>query len=154
MVILTMAEWAKWVLLVQIGSTWAMVGLIWFVQLVHYPLFDRVGREPFERYERDHQRLTARVVGPLMLAEMATAIALAGGCPDRIPAWLPWTALIVLISIWLVTYTVQVPQHAALSAGFDDVTQKRLVAGNWFRTIAWTARGGLVLWITARLIPS
>lgn len=30
-------------LLVHAAATWAMVGLVWFVQVVHYPLFAQVG---------------------------------------------------------------------------------------------------------------
>ena len=35
------------VLLLQAGSTLALSGLIWFVQVVHYPLFAAVGRDDF-----------------------------------------------------------------------------------------------------------
>ena len=31
----------------QAGTTLALCGLIWFVQIVHYPLFALVGREEF-----------------------------------------------------------------------------------------------------------
>ncbi|MCK6525129.1 hypothetical protein L6R49_27300, partial [Myxococcota bacterium] len=30
-------------LLIHAAATWFMVGLIWFVQIVHYPLFSAVG---------------------------------------------------------------------------------------------------------------
>ena len=54
-------------------STLAMVGLIWFVQVVHYPLFSSVGQSPFPEYERLHQKRTTLVVAPLMLIEALTA---------------------------------------------------------------------------------
>jgi hypothetical protein len=43
------------VLLVHVFSTLSMVGLIWFVQIVHYPLFKMVGDDGFSEYERCHQ---------------------------------------------------------------------------------------------------
>ena len=56
-------------LMLHLVSTLAMVGLIWFVQVVHYPLFDQVGRDGFRQYEQSHQRLTTLVVAPLMLTD-------------------------------------------------------------------------------------
>ena len=62
--------------LVNLAATWYMVGLIWMVQIVHYRLFDRVGRDQFVRYEADHGRLITPVVGIPMLVEIATSAAL------------------------------------------------------------------------------
>ena len=42
-----------------------------------------------------------------------------------------------------------VPMHERLGRGFDPAAHRRLVATNWIRTIAWTARGALVLWMLA-----
>lgn len=53
-----------------------MTGSIWFVQIVHYPLMDAVGPENYNEYHRRHQNRTSYVVGPVMLFELATAIAL------------------------------------------------------------------------------
>ncbi|MBM98401.1 MAG: hypothetical protein CMJ77_04690 [Planctomycetaceae bacterium] len=142
----------KWTLLIQVGATLAMVGLIWFVQVVHYPLFSEVGRDSFRRYEMDHQRLTTYVVAPLMLAELATAVMLLWWRPSAISTPWVWLGLVLLGSIWIMTYAVQVPQHAALANSYDEDIQRRLVFGNWYRTFAWTARGGIVLWMVSQVI--
>ena len=47
-----------------------MTGLIWFVQVVHYPLFAKVGSEAFSLYESLHTQKTGLVVGPVMLVEV------------------------------------------------------------------------------------
>ena len=67
---------AEWTILLHIATTFSMVGLIWFVQIVHYPLMDRVRREGFRRYEMDHQRLTSWVVAPLMATELLSTVLL------------------------------------------------------------------------------
>ena len=149
-----MSEVAKWTLLLQVASTLAMVGLIWFVQVVHYPLFSRVGHDAFRRYEMDHQRLTTFVVAPLMLTEMATSLLLFWYRPDAIGIRPVLFGLGLLVTIWLMTYTVQVPQHSALVLSYDTDTQRRLVLGNWYRTLAWSVRGVLVLWMIGRLMPA
>ncbi len=131
-----------------------MVGLIWFVQVVHYPLFSRVGEADFHQYEMDHQRLTSIVVVPLMLAELVSAVMLIWFRPEGVSAYSVWLGLALLATIWLATFVVQVPQHAALAQSYDPDTQKRLVSGNWFRTVAWSARGLLVLWMVGQAIAT
>ena len=59
----------KYVLLANLGATLFMVGVIWFVRVVHYPLFSRVGGESFALYSEAHSRLTTYVVGSPMLVE-------------------------------------------------------------------------------------
>ena len=56
-------------MLVHVGATLFMVGVIWFVQVVHYPLFSRAGLEKVSLYSEAHSRLTTYVVGPPMLVE-------------------------------------------------------------------------------------
>ena len=57
------------VTLVHAAATWFLVGLIWIIQVVHYPLFARVGEDGFVAYEAAHTRLISLVVGPAMLVE-------------------------------------------------------------------------------------
>jgi hypothetical protein len=133
------------VLLAQAFASLALTGLIWCIQVVHYPLFAAVGRDEFTRYEADHARLITLVVGPLMLVELAAALWLAAVRPAGVPAWMAWTGLALVAAIWLSTAAIQVPCHAKLAAGFDAEVHARLVSSNWIRTVAWTARGLLAL---------
>ena len=142
----------QWTLLLQVAATLCMVGLIWFVQIVHYPLLAQVGRDGFRRYEMDHQRLTTWVVAPLMLTELTTAFLMIWYPPIGVGASQIWFGFSLLVSIWLVTYTVRVPQHASLIVSYDSAVQRRLVLGNWYRTFAWTARGVLVLWMVGQAL--
>ena len=134
------------VLLVQIASTCLLTGLIWTIQVVHYPLFAAVGAETFVDYQADHARRIATVVGPLMLIEASTAIALVAFRPSVLPDWIPWTGLALVMVIWLSTIILQVPCHGRLALGFDPDVHRRLVRSNWIRTFAWTARTALLVW--------
>src|SRR5918997_4751331 len=93
----------KYVLLVHLAATLVMVGIIWFVQIVHYPLFGNVGTGGFSAYSEAHTRLTGFVVGPPMLAEAATSILLVIIRPQAIPAGAAWTGLLLVACIWLST---------------------------------------------------
>jgi hypothetical protein len=135
---------AKSILVTHLFSTLAMVGVIWFVQIVHYPLFSTVGIKRFRKYERRHQQRTTVVVAPLMLLESSTAVLLVFLRPVGVEGWLPWMGGFLLIMIWASTFFWQVPYHTKLAREFQHTTHRRLVRSNWLRTVAWTARGGLV----------
>ena len=139
------------VFLVHLGATLLMVGVIWIVQVVHYPLFAGVGADGWAAYEAAHQSRITLVVGPLMVAELVTAVWLVLDRPAALPAWAVVLGAVLVGVLWASTAFLQVPLHNALGGAFDADAHGRLVATNWLRTVAWTARGGLVLWMTARL---
>lgn len=135
------AELLRWVLAAHAFATLFMTGLIWFVQVVHYPLFERVGKAEFAGYERRNTRRTGWVVGGPMLLELALALLLVwspGG-------WMAWCGLGLLGIVWLSTAVCQMPAHFRLEQGFDAEAHRRLVRGNWIRTIGWSLRGMLAI---------
>ena len=134
-------------LLANAAATLFMVGVIWFVQIVHYPLFASVGGPGFAAYSGSHTRLTGLVVGPPMLVEAATAVALVVWTPSGISVFLLWTGLILVVGIWLSTIFLQAPRHTALGGGFDPTAHRFLVTSNWLRTVLWSLRAIVVLCI-------
>jgi hypothetical protein len=140
-------------LLINAIATWYMVGLIWLIQIVHYPLFGWVGRETFIDYERNHSNWITPIVGVPMLIELVTAALLCLNGPSGIPRWLFVLGLGMVVAIWLSTALIQVPCHSQLSNGFDDSVHRWLVWSNWIRTLLWSLRGGLMgyaIWIILR----
>jgi hypothetical protein len=131
-------------LLVHGCATLMMAGLIWFVQLVHYPLFARVGAAAFPRYEVLHAQRTTWIVAPLMLTEAATAALLLGVALDEPTAILHVANVVLLLVIWLSTALLQMPCHRQLSISFDAAVVRKLVLTNWIRTAAWSLRVALV----------
>lgn len=142
----------KYILLAHLAATLFMVGVIWFVQVVHYPLFSRIGPEKFSLYSEAHSRLTTYVVGPPMLVEASTALLLVFQRPEGVPLAAALIGLALVVAVWLSTALLQVPRHTTLGSGFDRGAWSGLVLSNWVRTVAWSARGGLVLWMAARAI--
>lgn len=136
-------------LLIHAAATLFMAGLIWFVQVVHYPLMARVGAEQFEDYEKHHQRLTTWVVGPAMLVELGSVVWLVFYPIAGVPGWMAYVGLALLVVIWLSTAMLQVPRHRELKRGFDVTVHSRLVGSNWIRTIGWSLRAVLALWMIA-----
>ena len=140
--------------LVHLGSTLAMAGVIWFVQVVQYPLFATVGAAQFAAYEIAHAQRISFVVVPLMLAEACTAAVLAWTRPAGLSPTLLVIGLVLVGLIWLSTFLVQVPLHDILARGFDADAHRRLVASNWIRTSLWSVRAVLVLALAASWFPA
>lgn len=144
-----MRDIGRALLLGNVVSTMLMTGVIWFVQIVHYPLFASVGKEQFVAYEAEHQQRTTWVVAPLMLAELATAIALIIERPMSVHRGEAWLGIALVALIWASTFFLQVPLHERLGREFREEWAARLVATNWVRTIAWSLRTVLcVTWIS------
>jgi hypothetical protein len=131
-------------LIVNLAATAFMAGVIWYVQLVHYPLMAGWPHDDFAAWEERHRQRTGMVVIPAMLLESITAAILLWRRPPGVPTWLVWLAFAVLLAIHASTFLVQVPLHERLSAGWDAAAHQQLVATNWVRTVLWTARAVLV----------
>ena len=136
-------------LLAHAAVTWFMTGLIWFVQIVHYPLFASVGENGFKSYALSHQQRTGWVVGPPMLIELVLAVWIAFSPPAGGPGWHGWLGLGLLVVIWISTAFLQVPAHKVLASGFDAATGNRLVRTNLIRTACWSGRGVLAMLMIA-----
>ena len=136
------------VLIVQAVASSAMCGLIWFVQVVHYPLFGLLEGEPSKAFASAHQDRTARVVIPFMLAEGAAAFFLAAWPPAGVPRPLAIVGLAIVVAIWLSTAALQMPLHRRLaSEGHAAETVASLVRSNWLRTVLWSLRAALSVWM-------
>ncbi len=129
------------VLVISTVATWGMVGLIWIVQVVHYPMLAEYSAVAPVRAVVDHQRRITPVVGPFMAAEGVTALILLVDRPATMGTLSAWTAAALLGVALLGTSALQVPWHRRVAEGHDDELAQRLITTNWLRTGAWTARG-------------
>jgi hypothetical protein len=142
-----MEQIIEWNLLAHATTTLIMVGLIWFVQIVHYPLLAAVGETSFSDYEKQHIARTPWVVIPPMIGEAVTTLLLIWFRPATWTMGFVWSGAVLLAIIWLSTFLLQMPYHERLACGFDRAIHRRLVLTNWIRTWAWTLRGALALWM-------
>ncbi len=140
--------------LTHLAATLFLVGLIWVVQVVHYPLFAKVGAEHFHGYWQGHTRLITWLVAPSMLIEGVTGALLFVVRPPGLSLPVLAVAFGLVVLNWLSTWLIQIPFHERLGQRFDLATLRRLVLTNWFRTAAWSLRGLLILAQTMNLFRS
>ena len=137
-------------LILQLVATSAMFGIIWLVQLVHYPMFNGLSKDEFTFWHEFHSTRITFVVLPLMVAELGLSAWLAFASPDlRSVSVFGLTAL-----VWISTFLLSVPLHNKLGALKDpsdlmrqDVVRS-LVSTNWVRTACYSGKLLiLIFWI-------
>jgi len=121
-----------------------MLGLIWFVQILHYPLLKYVGEDAFSNYHHQHLRLAGYLIAPVMVIELLACLLILSKSSHyqsvdfRIQ-------LFFLGLIWFSTFFIQVPLHKKLTKAWNLQLIDRLAKSNWVRTIFWTIKAILIL---------
>lgn len=126
---------------IHFAVTWAMIGAVWFVMVVHYPAFRFFSKEQFSEFEQFHIRRTLTLVGPVMLVEAVTAVILAFQGPLLV------VNAFLLALIWLMTFTGCFPRHVCLKKGFSPVVFQGLMQLHSRRVGLWTLRGILLFFV-------
>lgn len=139
------------VVVVHVLATVFLAGVIWTIQLVHYPLFARVGSAGYLAAMTEHRRrITAVVMLPWALQGLTT-VSLLVRPPVGVPMTLLWSVAVLAAVPVLVTLAASVPAHRRLERGFDPSAHARLLATNWLRTAAWTVHGAVAVDILRRV---
>lgn len=125
------------VLLAHIFGTFVMTGLIWFIQIVHFPLIQLISKPNRLVYCKCMAGLTNWVVLPPMIVELITGVILLVYQPHSFE----WQiGLILLALLWISTFAVQMPLNRKLAHGGDDKVANLLTQTNWIRTVLWSLR--------------
>jgi hypothetical protein len=119
----------------QLPITASLCGLIWTIQLVHYPSFRFIAADQFPSFHELHSRRITWLVLPLMVAEAVVATAGLFFSPTLFQI----LGFLLVVCIWLSTFFISVPLHNRLSSGgADPEIIAQLVRTNWLRTVLWT----------------
>ena len=117
-------------------STSVMVGVIWVIQLLHYPSFHFINDQKYIEFQHFHMQRISFIVIPAMLIELASALSLAYFFRSSLTIIL----LALLLGIWGITFIFFTNIHQKLTNGYDHIVVNRLVQINWFRTALWSLR--------------
>lgn len=138
------------IVLLHLFTTFALTGLIWTIQIVHYPFFHQIEPERFTDFLLHHGKRITPLVAPLMIAELAGAAYLSTLGSE----YFYWhlAGLILVILIWLSTFLIQVPLHTSLLRKHDREKIRRLVGTNWIRTILWSLKSAIGLMLLFEML--
>ena len=123
-------------------SAFLLTGVIWTIQIVHYPSFHYIDKLSFTNFHHFHERRISIIVMPLMLIELTTSTALYINNMSSIVFALN---LLIVVLIWCSTFFIQVPIHSILSQEKDKKLIEKLVNTNWIRTFLWSMRMLLII---------
>lgn len=135
----------SWFLL-SLSSCLLMTGLIWLIQIVHYPYFRFVSEDRFVEAHHFHSNRISWIVLPIMLLELISSCFLLATAGAVIPLTTNILSFALLIGIWTSTFALQVPLHNRLGQAKDLESLQKLVVSNWLRTIGWSLRSAILLY--------
>jgi hypothetical protein len=138
------------ILILNLFSSFFLCGLIWTIQLVHYPMFHYIDKTGFTSYIAFHGFRISWIVIPVMITELVTSFALV-----LISApffYYHISGLITVILIWTTTLFVQLPLHQRLSKNRSEYLIRKLIRTNWIRTALWTFKSLLAIAILYKIV--
>ena len=141
---------SRTLLVIHLAATLFMVGLIWTIHYVHYPLFANVGESTYVSFQAAHVERIGKLLFVPWLTEGVTllgilTLAFLGGYQSwRIPTLINGVSMAVVLVIsgfW------SAPAHGKLADGFDASVHDQLMTANLIRTLAWTVCGICAIWL-------
>ena len=129
--------WQELIFITNVFASFFLTGLIWLIQLVHYPSFRFVNEDDYPAFQKHHVYSIGKVVIPVMIAEIFTSFVL-----SWFYGFLSLHALgfYLILLIWGSTGLFSIPIHSKLESGKNLDAINRLVSTNWIRTILWTLK--------------
>ena len=128
----------NFVLLGHLIFTSIMTGVIWVIQIVHYPSFHFIEKELYTVFQKFHMNKISIIVIPIMLAELITGMMLFLDKSSKSPFLI--ISFVILVLIWLITGVFFSKAHNELMTGYQELVVNQLVVMNWIRTLLWTLR--------------
>ena len=135
----------SFIFLFNLVLSFVAVGLIWTIQLVHYPSMRYISKDKFPAYHNFHSIRISILAMPLMFGELVTSIMLWYQNFNNAIQTVFLINLIIVVLIWSSTFLIQVPLHNALSKEKNTEKISKLICTNWIRTILWTLRSILMI---------
>lgn len=139
-------------LVLALASTFFMVGLIWHMQIVHFPLFLIINEKQFHHYYVAHAYSSRWVIFIPMFIELLTGIGLFIWRPEPLKTWSLGVLTGLLVFLWLYTLLVMIPMQKNLKNEYSIDMIYNVTWANWARTVAWSARGIILGWLVYKMV--
>ena len=113
-------------------------GVVWFLQLNHYPLYRAVPEHALTDYITAHnRRLLLPVIIPMAIAIGTTGLLLLDR-PADMGSVSVFALSLSLLAILISTAALQGPAHLRLERNPNQQLISSIIATNWIRTLCWS----------------
>ena len=145
-------SWIRPLVIAHVAATLFMVGLIWTIHVVHYPLFAEVGASNYAEYQSAHVERIGLVLAFPWLLEGLTLLGVMALAVERRDLRVPaFVGAIAMAMVLVISGFWSAPAHGELADGFDAAVHDRLMTANLVRTLAWTVCGASAVRVMARV---
>lgn len=118
--------------------TFFMTGVIWLIQLIHYPSFSFIDKNKYSKFQTFHMNKITPIVGPIIILEVSTGFYLLYFFNSESIFFL--INFLINILILMMTIIVFGTIHKKLIDGFKTSLFKKLISLNWIRTFLWSLK--------------
>ena len=140
------------VFVIQLISSFIMVGITLVSQFVTYPTYSYLAGEQLKSYESQYLVKTLIIYGPIMLLEMLTAIRLTMKIRNFDLHSTFRANLIIVGIIWGITFFFELPSHfVLLTNGYNSLVYQTLLLVNFTRLILWIIKCRALVKITPHM---
>ena len=117
--------------------TFFMTGIIWLIQLIHYPSFSFIDKNMYSTFQAFHMNRISFLVGPIMFLELFSGFYLLFFYSES-----NFFVINFILNILILTMTIIVfgTIHRKLIEGFKFSLFAKLISMNWIRTILWSMK--------------
>ena len=117
-----------------------LLGLIWIIQIVHYPTYLYIDNNKRILFQNFHTKTISYIVAPVMIIELISSFLILINQVNLQNI----VILIIPVLIWLSTFCISVPIHKNINKSNFEMLAKKLIKTNWIRTILWTIKALII----------
>lgn|GEM_PF-2960542 len=107
-------------LIIQLVACAWMTGLIWVIQVVHYPMFAAIADDHFQDWMNRHTKTITPIVGLPMLLEVGSGLALLYWPSFKLPEFWAFVNIGLIAVSFIATAMFSIPAHRQLALNGKD----------------------------------
>ncbi|MEM1283642.1 MAG: hypothetical protein AAGG81_08825 [Chlamydiota bacterium] len=131
----------SFIILTHYSATLMMTGIIWFAQLVFYPLFKMFKEKQRFEYCSKYISKASNLAVPILITELVTGVLILFRLFDE---WIWYVNLFFISLSWWATVFYQIPLLLDLKEGENIPSVDSLTRKNMTRTFSWSFRSILL----------
>jgi len=137
-------------ILIQCIPTLFLTGMGWGRQLTYDPLLFSVDPCKFPDLLKTMQKKAGGFFLLFMAIECLLSLLTLLIAPCGICRVFSLVLLLLVLFIWITMFCVQIPCHLVLLKEFQENKLRTWILAGWLRTIGWTVRSALLVWLVFR----